>query len=149
MWKTLSKMDARNEFNKWDKDKEPKASCDENYLDLRKKLLDAHEVTNIFLDENESNTKKRDYLYDLRFGIEIYRILNTEYNFTTRLAANDQIWIYLQMKVIPDLVFNRWGFSETRFYQQSRRLWLKTIWWYIHLSWNNNEEETYKILRRP
>ena len=32
------------------------------------------------------------------------------------------------------------------FYQTSRRIWLKTIWWYIHLSWQNSIDETYKIL---
>src|SRR5699024_11798367 len=28
-----------------------------------------------------------------------------------------------------------------------RRIWLKTIWWYIHLSWYKNKSETYDILK--
>lgn len=147
MWKTLSKAEARNEFNNWDKDKAPEPNCDENYVVLRNKLLEAHHEANKFLDENEPGSKKRDYLYDLRFGLEIYQMLNEEYKYSVRQAANDQIWIYMQIKVVPDLVYNRWGFSESRFFQQSRRIWLKTIWWYIHLSWKGNAEETYRILR--
>ena len=32
------------------------------------------------------------------------------------------------------------------FIKTSRRIWLKTIWWYVHLSWQNNINETYNIL---
>lgn len=48
--------------------------------------------------------------------------------------------------MIPDIVHARWGMNASHFYQTSRRIWLKTIWWYIHLSWQNSIDETYKIL---
>ena len=36
--------------------------------------------------------------------------------------------------------------NETR-YITSRRIWLKNIWWYIHLSWNGSSKRTYEILK--
>ncbi|WP_449540453.1 hypothetical protein [Ferdinandcohnia sp. Marseille-Q9671] len=147
MWKTLSKTDARKEFLTWEHEKAPEPDCEDKYMELRKRLIEANDLTVQYLAENESDSRKRDYLYDLKFGLEMYNILMNEYNFTPRLAANDQIWIYLSMKAVPDLVYRRWGLSESRFYKQSRRIWLKTIWWYIHLSWTDNIDKTYQILR--
>ena len=34
-----------------------------------------------------------------------------------------------------------------RYYQNPRRTWLKTIWWYINLSWNVDEKTTYDIIK--
>lgn len=147
MWKTLSKTDARKEFLTWEPEKTPEPNCEDKYMELRKRLIEASNLTVQYLAENEVDSRKRDYLYDLKFGLEMYNILLNEYNFTPRLAANDQIWIYLSMMVVPDLVYKRWGLSESRFYKQSRRIWLKTIWWYIHLSWTDNIDKTYQILR--
>ena len=72
--------------------------------------------------------------------------LRKDDDFSNRVAANDEIWRFLSIKVIPDIVHARWGMNASHFYQTSRRIWLKTIWWYIHLSWQNSIDETYKIL---
>lgn len=148
MWKTLSKAEARKIFNSWEKDKEPRHSC-ENKRDyqLREQLLHVHDRVKKFIETNEKDTKKRDYFYDLRFGLELYDLLNRKYRFSPRIAANEEVWIYISMKVVPDLVFKRWGLTETRFFSQSRRIWLRTLWWYIYLSWNDTFERTYEILR--
>src|SRR5699024_5283746 len=69
------------------------------------------------------------------------------YKFTERDASNDEVWIYLSVNVIPDLVYRRWGLVESRFYMQSRRIWLRTLWWYVHLSWAGEKEETYNRLK--
>ena len=116
-------------------------------LELRNRLLNANSSAKEYLEANENDSKRNDYLYDLRFGIELYLLLKEKYQFNTRQASDDGIWIYLSMKVIPDLVYKRWGLSESRFYKQSRRIWLRTMWWYVHLSWAGDKEETYNILR--
>ena len=42
----------------------------------------------------------------------------------------------------------RWGKgAEIRYYKQSGRIWLKTIWWYIHLSWQGDYKSTIQILK--
>lgn len=74
-------------------------------------------------------------------------------------AADDDIWRYIQMRVVPDLVFHRWQHCEDEgaddserikadsFWKDPRRIWMKSRWWYIHLSIQDNSlDETKKIL---
>jgi hypothetical protein len=147
MWKSLSKTDAKKEFNEWSEENTPSSNCAGEQLKLREKLLDIDSKVVEYIDKEEKGTNKKDYLYDLRFGIELYDLLRLDYDFKERQASSDEIWIYVSMRVIPDIVFKRWGLSESRFYKQSRRIWLKTIWWYIHLSWCGDRERTYNTLR--
>lgn len=52
------------------------------------------------------------------------------------------------MKVIPDIVAQRWGVDNaSHYYERGTRIWLKSIWWYIHLSWQSDEESTIEILK--
>ncbi|WP_323707117.1 DUF6339 family protein [Mammaliicoccus vitulinus] len=116
----------------------------EEFLGLREKLIEARdEVYDRFeLD----NVNKLRYTFDLNFGLKVYEILNEKIGFNNRVASNDEVWRYLAIKVVPDIVHSRWEFNETYFYKASRRIWLKTIWWYIHLSWSGSTENTYITL---
>jgi len=147
VWKTLKKTEARKIFASWNTDEVPKPDYDDKDEELRNKLLIADKITEDFISEKFKSPGKKDYIYDLKFGLELYNILNNSYGFTLRDASNDEIWIYFSIKVIPDLVYKRWGLNEKRFFEQSRRIWLKTIWWYIHLSWNGTYEDTFNILK--
>lgn len=148
LWKTLSKSNAAKEIISWEPDQVPVPDCDNEMRYLREKLLDVNSEIMTFLSEKQSDIKNRkEYYYDLKFGLELYYILNKEFSFSERNAADDGVWIYLSIKVIPDLVFKRWGLTESRFYKQSRRIWLRTLWWYIHLSWAGSKEETYNRLK--
>lgn len=144
MWKTLTKSDAAKTMLSWKADEIPTPSYDDKYNELREKLLDAEKKTFAFIKQNP---KKKDYFHDLIFGLELYEILNNDFNFSERNASNDEIWIYLSVKVVPDIVYNRWGLTETRFFKQSRRIWLRTIWWYVHLSWAGSKQETFNLLK--
>lgn len=106
----------------------------------------------IAIDDEVENTlgilaSAKPYQYDLAYAIRLYRVLNTEYQFNERLAAQDDIWRYMALRVIPDLVQKRNGLSESRFYKAKRRIWLRSLWWYIHLSWQGNEDDTNKVLQ--
>ena len=37
--------------------------------------------------------------------------------------------------------------NPKRFYAHTRRIWLKTLWWYIHLSWQGSEKATREVLK--
>ncbi|WP_330948741.1 DUF6339 family protein [Virgibacillus sp. MG-45] len=147
MWKSLSKSEAGKEMLKWDIDKVPNPDCDGDMKELREKILSASQKATEFIHTNEKQSSKKDYYYDLRFGLELYLLLKNDYHFNERKASDDTIWIYLSIKVVPDLVYARWGLNINRYYKQTRRIWLRTIWWYVHLSWNDNKEDTYKMLR--
>ena len=109
---------------------------------LRETLISEKEL--FLIDESK---KINSYAFDLHIGLILYRILNEKYNFTERLAAQDEIWRYLSLEVFPDLVYERFGVNDQRFYRGTRRIWLKSIWWYIHLSWQGTEEATFDTLK--
>lgn len=98
-----------------------------------------------FLEDN--GKKINSYSFDLHLGLTLYRVLKEEYNFNERLAAQDEVWRYLSLEVFPDLVYQRYGLNDQRFYKGTRRIWLKSIWWYIHLSWQGTKEETFNTLK--
>lgn len=99
------------------------------------------------------------YEIDMRVGLALYSELNPENGFTFVLASDDDIWRYLSCKVFPDITYDRYPAPEKeirekgghlnhkRFYSHTRRIWLKTLWWYVYLSWQGTEAETYNVLR--
>ncbi|CAH2763177.1 Uncharacterised protein [Erysipelothrix amsterdamensis] len=140
IFEKMNKSEAKNEMDKWKLygDVQMK-SLDGNYENLRKKL------TEYYL----SIPSDREYMKDLQFGLYLYDVLKNENGMTLREASDEQIWIDLQVRVIPNIVAMRWGYeNDVRFYKTKNRLWLRTIWWYIHLSWQGDVENTSKILRR-
>lgn len=97
-----------------------------------------------------SPSKIRTYKYDLAFGLELYDLLtnNEKFKISLRTATNIEFWSYLSVLIIPDIVSERYDFSnKERFYLTSNRVWLSTLWWYIHLSWQGDKESTREILK--
>lgn len=99
----------------------------------------------IFLMDNLN--KINSYNFDLHIGLILYRILKEFCGFSERLAAKNELWRYISLEVLPDLVYERVGINEQRYYKGTRRIWLKSVWWYIHLSWQGTEEETFNTLK--
>jgi len=145
-WKNLSKSNAQQLFINWTNNNVVRQFNGESiYEDLHSELVTIHR--NVTIKIEESNLKGSiKYFYDLHFGLDLYMLMKDKYKLTVRDASNDEIWIYISMNVIPHIVEERWGLAETRFFKESRRIWLKTIWWYIHLSWNGSKESTLQIL---
>ena len=111
---------------------------------IRNLLIQARD--DIFDEYHLDAAEKLGYTFDLLFAIKLYEILGTNNNFCNRVASDDDVWRFLSIRVIPDIVHSRWGMNEAR-YMTSRRIWLKNLWWYIHLSWNGDTERTYEILK--
>lgn len=131
-------------LNVLDKTIEP-ISVKEEFEELRAEFIEARDE--VFDKYNLDTSNKLDYHFDLVYGLKVYEILTQEVGFVNRVATNDDVWRYLSICVIPDIVHARWGLNDDHFYKTSRRIWLKTIWWYIDLSWRGNAEDTYEILK--
>lgn len=109
---------------------------------------DYNKIRNEILAIYEEVKDKKDYELDLYFGVKLYSYFNMIKGFNMRLASNDDFWRYLSLKVIPDIVAQRWGVDNaSHYYERGTRIWLKSIWWYIHLSWQSDEESTIEILK--
>lgn len=127
--------------------KEHKAEgYDESYADLRKRVIE------VFEQYKDSG----DYELDLRVGLCLYAELNAKTGFNNVMANDDDVWRYLSCIVFPDITYLRYPdpkkddirLNQKRFYAHTRRIWLKTLWWYIHLSWQGSENATYKVLEK-
>lgn len=114
---------------------------DSIHLALRQ---DIKEISRSVLAENPG---AKEYAYDLAFAVPFYETITKKYGMTERYASNDGIWRYISLKVAPDIVLSRWGHRDARFWKESRRIWLKALWWYVHLSWQENTENTFLALK--
>ncbi|MDN2701208.1 hypothetical protein O0881_04250 [Janthinobacterium sp. SUN100] len=84
--------------------------------------------------------------YDVAAGLALYRILG-EAGMDVRTAADDSVWRFLSLRVVPDLVEARWpNAPAVRFWRSRSRIWLRVIWWLVHLTWQENEEQTRAVL---
>ncbi len=156
-WKKLSKKNAKEltaewnsltveEFNQMKNDwaSDIEKDLDDNYRSIRSLILEAYENAK----ESAKNAgAKSDYKTDLIFALSMYKTLK-EYGMNERLASDDQIWVYLCTQVVPDIVSDRYkgsyvysgdkrirvNVNEDRMWKTSRRIYLKTLWWYIYLS---------------
>ena len=154
IWKEMNKSIAQDIYN--DKilaDKNYVGDSDSDYQKIRNGILEAYKATllelNIPNGDVSNNTKK--YQFDTIFGIKLYKFLCSKeigINMGIREASNDNIWIYIQINVVPEIIISRWGEeNKQRMFGQPNRLYLKVLWWYIHLSLiNNSLSETKKVL---
>lgn len=141
------------------------------YKDVRAGIVD------VFRSALEETGYKINYIIDLRVGIKLYELLNPNKGFDIVKASDDDIWRYISVCVMPDLTFIRYPNQKTdieilkefipnltyaigvktekdslrlkkkRFYSHTRRIWLKTLWWYVHLGWQGSSEKTYEVLK--
>lgn len=121
---------------------------DSAYSDLRRKVIAVYQ-------ESKPNGG---YVIDVNIGLCLYNELSAANGFTNVLANDDDVWRYLSCVVFPDITYFRYPPSKKdveeghkinpkRFYAHTRRIWLKTLWWYIHLSWQGSEKATREVLK--
>ena len=142
----LSKTDAKKKFDKLQEDNLVPKKLNRNAKELRDGLIAA--INDIEFPLFEENTFPDLYDIDLHTGLVIYELLNENFGYNERLAAQDDIWRYLSIEIIPDIVYKRHGLKAGRYYEHPRRIWLKSLWWYIHLSWQGSKEDTFNILEK-
>ena len=178
-WELLSKTDAAQITSKWQGmstetfarmvsgwDTSIPGMLNDDYKSLRNDLVLAYRKAKDEADSNPDMRLKKDYYRDLKFALYQYSILK-KYDFSVRLASNDQVWIYLCVNVCPDIVHNRYpgnriktaggyvfrNVNEDRFWKTRRRIYLKVLWWYVYLSLQVDEmgqedlEKTYNVLK--
>lgn len=124
-------------------------SYDSTYKEFRAGLIDC------FKSALEETGGKMNYLLDLRMGIKLYELLNPESGFTNVQANDDDIWRYISVCVMPDITYLRYPkpeqgsirINQKRFFSHTRRIWLKTLWWYVHLGWQGSSEKTFEVLK--
>lgn len=139
---SLSREKSKEEMSDWLNNGHELKKVSPEYEKIRSDLNSVYLQIEIGYEDNP----KRDYLIDINYGIYLYEYLKSKDWFNIRIAADDGFWRYLSLVVVPNVVAKRWGDNEKHFWQQSNRIWLKTLWWYIHLTWNENPDKTLQII---
>ncbi|WP_052962735.1 hypothetical protein [Pseudomonas fluorescens] len=94
----------------------------------------------------EGLLKQNPGAFDVACGLVLYRVLG-QAGFDLRAAADNGVWRFLSVKLLPDLVAKRWEHTpESRFFSGRSRIWLRAIWWTVHLTWQGSEARTREIL---
>ena len=112
------------------------------------------EIRSFVLEAFMSSKKSASYETDLNVGLCLYELMNPSNGFTLVMANDDDFWRYLSCKVFPDITYERYPkpaqgdvrLNSKRFYSHTRRIWLKTLWWYVYLAWQGSVEETRVVL---
>lgn len=148
---------------------------EENYGAIYKDIR--ADVVDVFKQVLRDAGNKVDYNLDLKVGIKLYELMNSKTGFDVIKANDDDIWRYISVNVMPDLTFIRYPnlqsdvkvikeyipnlsysarvitekdsirLKKKRFYSHTRRIWLKTLWWYIYLGWQGDSVKTYDVLK--
>lgn len=138
--KEVETLAILNYAERRNKIKEMQNALPKSYRLLQEELDDAYQQVINNLTVNQKLTK---YNIDLYFGIELFNILEN-YGFNARNASIDKVWYYISLYVIPDIIFKRFASEketssiEDHFWKKSRRIYPKSLWWYIYLSIPNN-----------
>ena len=147
--KTLTRGQAQEAMQSWIKNFPDLPDIDQDFIQLR---TDLQAINSTVREEIDNNPELGNSLYykDYRFGLLLYDYLNKQKGFSLRVASNDGFWRFLSVKVSPDIVAQRWGKdNDSHFWSQPTRNWFRSIWWFVHLSWQGDIESTNKILSCP
>ena len=153
-WSVLTKEESREIYEKYvssgtvgDIDQE----CPEEYKELRNKMttIFSEVLSDIGIGPESISKGNNSYKVDCLFGLKLYMLLSSgKYRMTVRDASTDGYWRYISMKVVPDIIEMRYGLDHPdRYWKKGRRLWFRVLWWYIYLSWQGNEEDTYEVIK--
>lgn len=121
----------------------------EEYRKLRNRIIETYRETLPLI-------KTSWYPVDLAVGLVLYEELYPGNGFIAVQAGDDDFWRFLSCYVFPDITFLRFEskkasgqvrINKKRFYSHPRRIWVKTLWWYIHLAWQGDREKTYEVLK--
>jgi hypothetical protein len=136
---------------------------DTSFIALRQKMISiSHEI-----DYN------RIYKFDLKVAFILYKHFDpNEISFGLRTASDLGFWRYLSIEVLPDIIYLRRSRAisdecskisatiklkddmikelinknKDDFWAKPLRIWLQRLWWFIHLSWQGDEQSTGQIL---
>ena len=133
---TLSKAQSKNAYQCIQED------CDFSSIDWSVQLDSDYLSIRNYMVEKYHELKQsgyKDYKLDYRFSLLFYDYFRQKEWMTDRIAADYEFWSYIALIVIPDLVFDRFGVEDDKhYYAKGLRIWPYTLYWYAHLSWQGN-----------
>lgn len=142
---SLKKNKAEIELNKYFvNNKEFFHNLHDDYRDIRYNLRELYSKSIVYKNENTYN--KDEYKTDLNYALNIYDYFNGLEWYNDSVASNYDFWTYICVKVVPDIIEDRHGSERSYYYEKKVRMYIPTLWWYIHMAYQGNREDTIKCL---
>ena len=111
------------------------------------------DIVSLFNSVSEKGYKVKSYEFDAEFALCLFQYFSDQGISNLRTASNDGFWRYLSLVVIPDLVRTRWDKEDSisagladHFFRKPNRIWLKSLWWFVYLSFNTDLNTTREML---
>lgn len=127
-----------------------KVDFPEEYRALRNDVCQQFDETLALLGISPEMIAKKNFSYqvDYIFGLKLFHLLNEKYEMNMRAASSADVWRFLCVRVVPDVIEKRYSVEHPdRYWKKPNRLWLRTVWWYIYLSWQGNDEDTISAIK--
>lgn len=141
MIKYLSRSEAAIHYTKFFETQTIDVLNDE-YAQLRKEILEIYDRYKNF----------KSYEFDYRFAVDFYILINGKKTFKTNITNYD-FWRFICLDVAPEVINYRHPIDDPYkdstkeyYYNKNLRMYFPTLYWYVHLSWQNTKEETLKAL---
>lgn len=137
----LSRKESIEAMHSWMASSFTPPSLGRDYSEIRSDLV------SLYNQSKQDANRSEGYALDVHFGAALFLYLRTKSWFTDRLASDDGFWRYMSLRVVPDLVGERWGNNNAdHYYTKPSRIWLKTLWWYYYLSLKNSDAMQTKTM---
>jgi hypothetical protein len=140
MFDIISKKEALSIWNEWN----------ESGYQLRKLSASENKFRNELqlIQKRHSHliAKNRNFEFDVKFAIDLHKLFNAKGLSTLRIMSDDGFWRYISLVIAPDIVESRHGHNPDYYFQKPNRVWLKSIWWLVYLSWQGTFELTETTL---
>ena len=142
--KKMNRTAAEAQMKQWLDDRSTLPEIPEEYVKIREELEYIYIESKHGLSESDD---KYSYKLDCLFGLSLYEYFNRCDWFTLRCASDDDFWRYLDVVVIPHIVADRWPeLNPDHFWRKGIRIWLHSIWRFIHYSWQGSYGGTYDVI---
>ena len=150
--RTLSIQDSAKIYQEWiDNNTLPKI---ENGFSLSNEYEQEYKDLRNFIYNNYLPLKRelvagniKPYDLDYKLSLCFYDYISSQSWFNSRIAANEDFWRFISMKIIPDIISSRFDQLDKRhFYSKGTRVYPYTLYWYTYLSWQDSLEKTESVV---
>lgn len=109
----------------------------EELFNLRQSIVELANKYGFSSINSAQKTENLNKIFDRKFA----ELLFTKMNITPSVAATLPMWYFVNIILVPDVLYWRWGDSPERYYSQTRRVYSSRAWWTYYLF---SDSEEYK-----
>lgn len=140
MVERLDRREALAQWNKWMESDHQLTKLPPQEEELRTKFESIHKKHEHLI------AKKKFFEYDVEYGISLHKLLSSKRMDSLRTMSDDGFWRYISIIIAPHIVNHRHFDKPDYYFKKLSRVWFKSIWWLIYLTWQGDYNNTKQLL---